>query len=162
MVCFDGAPESVEVFWSEQTVRSLQYGGRHAEQVLCEKFPQLIAQHGRLPWRVSIYLGRSPCHRGHDNPSAACIINGRNYGAGCTAKLIALIRSYPQVESWRIRYVQVFAPGGPGGRAPSEEGIRELQALNREPNPNTRSGHNHVDIQELGKAKDIVFGSFWD
>jgi hypothetical protein len=162
MVCFDGAPESVEVFWSEQRVPSLRYGGRHAEHVLCENFPQLIALHGRLPHRVSIYLSRSPCHRGHQTPSESCIINGRQYGAGCTAKLITLIRSNPKVESWRIRYDRVFAPGGGVGTRPSETGIDEIRGLNREPNPATTSGQYNVDICELRSARDIVFGSFWD
>jgi hypothetical protein len=162
MACFDGASESVEVFWSEQTVKSLRYGGRHAEHVLCENFHQLIAQFGRMPWRVSIYLSRTPCHQAHDNPSAGCMIHGMDYGRGCTAKLITLIRSYPKIESWRIRYDKVFAPGGPIGKIPSEQGIDELKALNGVSNPNTMSGHYNVDIAEFGTVQDIIFGSFWD
>jgi APOBEC-like N-terminal domain len=162
MVCFDGLPETVEVFWSEQGARSPRYGGRHAEHVLCENFPDLVARFTRIPWRVSLYLSRSPCHANHPDPSVACLIRGARYGEGCSAKLAALIRENPKVESWRIRYDEVFARGGAGGRAPSEQGLRELSALSDVANPNTMGGRYNVDVAEFRPGQDVVLSPFWD
>jgi hypothetical protein len=152
LVCFDGAPKSVEVFRSEQIVPNVRLGAGHPVQMLCENFPRLITQHGQLPRRVSIYLSRSRSHQGRQTASAARVIDGKQNGAGCTATLIALIRSNPQVISWRIRYDTTFEPGG----------VDQIVALNNEPNPSILNGHYNVDIRELGRSRDFIFGPSWD
>jgi hypothetical protein len=156
VVCFDGRPETVEVFWSEK----FEAGGRHAETAVCARFPQLIAHYG-VPGRASIYLSRSPCHQNHGSKaSAAYTTNGTTYGVGCTAKLIRLIQDNPQVGSWRIRFNQYYKPNNDARHA--RTGEQQIRNLNGTPKPGGGGGVFNVNICEMRLSRDIIFGELWD
>jgi hypothetical protein len=123
-----------------QTEQLVDYPGRHAEEVLCMNLRSLffhyIAEHGRRPALVEIFLSDSPC-----------LDKSKAWGGfpwGCTFKLLHLPWVYPDVGQWRVYYDKVYNGNNPTDRADAVAGIEHLsqgaRMLVAETPPHLRAG----------------------
>lgn len=118
IVRFDYDNRRMEVFWSERNVRGGQIKdaqgfrpyGSHAEPVFINNYSQMVADHG-APAFIEIFISRSPCADG----SAASVVNGVQYPAGCGPKLRTFAAQNPGVNI-QVVY-DVIYEGNPGRAA---------------------------------------------